>query len=381
MLIMEFLGSMRPEHDGTTRVAFRMRTGFKQSGARHLYVSPIVATSDNEDMRKVFSMPVPFSTGYRLSLCRTSAIRTLLREQKPDLIHIHSPCTLGFAAVKAARSLGIPVVATFHTHFPSYLKYYKVGFLVPLAWKYFRSLYNLCETVIVPSQAMLEVLNAQGFKNLVCIPHGVDTQKFSPALRSKSWRENLGCEGKIVVLFAGRLVWEKNIGILPRILALVTHKEQIEVVIAGDGPARAKLQTMMPKARFLGHLSAEDLAVAYASSDVFVMPSLTETFGNVTVEAMASGLVPICAAAGGACDLIQSGKNGFLVAPNNAQDCAQAIDKVVENSALRNTLMQEALASAPRYCWEETIKKYQYIYRTVMNTPLDIGTELNVQKA
>lgn len=371
MLVMQFLGSMRPEHDGVTRVAFRMRAGFNQQEFRHLYVSPLIPAHDHADMFKVSSLPFPLSTGYRLSTCSTATIRALLIKHRPDVVHIHSPCTLGFRAIKAARSLYIPTVSTFHTNFPAYLKYYKVGFLQRPVWKYLRSLYNSCQGLIVPSSEMAKELASRGLKNLHCIPHGVDTAHFSPQHRSPAWRDELNCGDKVVVSFIGRLVWEKNLKLLAEALALVKCPERIQMVVIGDGPARAQLELMMPRAKFLGQLGLEQVAIAYASSDIFVLPSVTETFGNVTIEAMASGLAPICAAAGGACDLIQHESNGLLVNPQQPNELARAIERLASDSNLRQKLAVGALHSSANYQWSVTFERYENLYRELAYSPAE----------
>lgn len=365
MLVMQFLASMQPEHDGVTRVAFRLREGFKNSAVQQKYVTPMLPPSENADMIKIASVPFPLSTGYRLAVCSQSSIRKILIQNKPDLIHIHTLCSLGFASVKAARSLKIPVVATFHTNFPSYLSYYRVSFMEKIAWAYIKYLYNLCDAVIVPSQTMLGELQDRGLKNLVHISHGVDTLKFSPKLRSQAWREKLGCADKSIVLFAGRLVWEKNLKFLANSLARVKSTDKMQVVIAGDGPARSALQKIMPTALFIGQLPVDELAVAYASSDIFAFPSATETFGNVTIEAMASALPPVCISAGGACDLVATGKNGILIASQNEAAYAQAIDSLINDLELRKKLSDGALNTIPNYCWNSAKEKYSDLYERV----------------
>jgi glycosyltransferase involved in cell wall biosynthesis len=191
----------------------------------------------------------------------------------------------------------------------------------------------------------------------------VDTRAFSPEHRSQEWRRAVGGEDKVIATFVGRLVWEKNLMLLAEAYQLLRHRDRVKMVIVGDGPARAKLQELMPDAYFTGQLSEKDLPPAYASSDIFVFPSVTETFGNVTVEAMASGLPAICAAAGGACDIVNEGENGLLVSAEKPQDLASALDHLVENPGLRARMAENALQSISRYQWNRAVASYETMYR------------------
>jgi glycosyltransferase involved in cell wall biosynthesis len=241
-----------------------------------------------------------------------------------------------------------------------------LGFLENWVWKYLKRLYGACTVVAVPSQAVLKELQHQGIDNLIHIPHGVDTQRFSPSHRKIEWRDSIDAKNKMVVTFVGRLVWEKNLKLLADALILLKNRNQVKVVIVGEGPARNKLQEIMPDAYFTGYLGDVPLPIAYASSDIFVFPSATETFGNVTVEAMASGLPAICASVGGACDLIQNGVNGLLVSGSNPQEFANAIDLLVEQPELRKKLSHAALESISNYRWEKSIERYESIYQEIL---------------
>jgi phosphatidylinositol alpha 1,6-mannosyltransferase len=371
MRVIHFLGTMRPGHDGVTQVAYRMREGFQRSrGEEHFFVSPLTPDPIPLDMLKVPSVPMLLSTNYRLSTFRTRSVKTLLKEKKPDLIHIHSPCTLGHAAVKAAHSMGIPIVATYHTHFPTYLKYYKVDFLKSFVWNRLKKHYRFCEAIIVPSKSTLQDLHQQGISNLIHIPHGVDTRRFSPQHRSHTWRQSVKGEGKTIVTFVSRLVWEKNLKVLAEAYEQLQTQQQVRLVVVGDGPARQKLAQMLPHAHFTGKLGSSDIATAYASSDIFAFPSITETFGNVTVEAMASGLPAVCASAGGACDIVKPGVNGLLTRPNDSMEFAKAIDFLVTHPETRAQFAHEALNSVSQYQWENSIRRYEEIYERVKKSAL-----------
>ena len=367
MKIAHFLGTMRPEHDGVTRVVYRLRELFDRSFAEHLFISPIGSQIPQDDIRTVPSIPFPLSTQYRLAMVNQDSVQRVLGNDKPDIIHIHSPDPLGWAAMRYARHFGIPMVATYHTHFPSYAKYYHLEFAAPIGWQILRALYSSSQALIVPSQATLEELADHGFKNLIHIPHGVDTDSFSPANRSEAWRSSiLGDDpNRVIVSFVSRLVWEKNPMVLVKAWKQLNNKGRAKLVIVGDGPARAKLEQLLPEAHFTGKLSGAPLFEAYASSDIFVFPSITETFGNVTVEAMASGLPAICAIAGGARDIVIPRKNGLLFDADKPIQLAQAIDELVTNPELRLQMSKAALESVKRFRWDTTVSAYERVYQDV----------------
>lgn len=367
--IAHFLGTMRPGHDGVTRVIYRLRALFARENAHHIFISPILPPVPPEDMRGVRSIPFPASTDYRISLTTARSIEKVLGKDVPDLIHIHSPCTLGKAAIRYALKRGIPIVTTYHTHFPTYMEYYHLEALAPITWGWLKSIYNKADANIIPSSATLKDLEAAGLPNLVYIPHGVDTSNFSPKHRSDAWRAEVAGPdhaGKVILTFVGRLVWEKNLLLLAQAFKLMKHRENVKLVIVGEGPARAKLEEMLPEAHFTGQLKEGFVGTAYASSDVFVFPSVTETFGNVTVEAMASGLPAICAAAGGAMDMVEPEKTGLLVSAEDPSELAAAMDRLATEPETRKRMSEAALVAVKRFEWESTTRRYESLYRQVM---------------
>ncbi len=380
MLVAHFLGTMRPDHDGVTRVMYRMRDEFASTSVRNIFVSPILPSFIPSDMRAVSSLPFPFSTDYRLALANSQTIKNALQNQKPDIIHIHTPCPLGRAASRYARENEIPLVVTYHTHFPTYMKYYKVEFIEGVIWKYLHTLYDHAAAIIVPSKATIAELAEKGFENLCHIPHGVDTARFSPSNRNQKWRESVGGEDKVIVTFVGRLVWEKNLRAVAEAAKLMTTKQNVQFVVVGDGPARSDFEKLLPKAHFTGFLKDEELAMAYASSDVFFFPSVTETFGNVTIEAMASGLPAVCANRGGAFDIVQHGENGFLVEGSNAKEFANCLDRLVLDSDLRKSMSEKAYEASKKYQWCATAQKYEDLYRNILNTDTSVPNQFRHQQ-
>jgi phosphatidylinositol alpha 1,6-mannosyltransferase len=361
-----FAGTLRPGHDGVTRVLYRLMECLKGTDTEAIFFSPVVpdAASQALPMFKVPSVAFPWYRDYRFALPGSAYFQRQLREFRPDLLHINSPCSLGAAAVQYGRRLRIPVVATYHTHFSSYAKYYNLKAIEPAGWNYLRGLYNRCDRTYVPSLPIIQELESRGFRNLEFLPHGVDTSTFHPRFRDEEWRNALDLAGKNVLLFVGRLVWEKDLATLLQTYQILRcGRSDWKLVLVGDGPIRGELQRGMPDARFLGYLSGKALSTAYASSDLLVFPSTTETFGNVTLEAMASGVVPVCVRAGGASGVVRDGENGYLANPRDPVDLAGRIEFLLDHPDRRMAMAESALAFARSQTWDRIFQHLFDSYR------------------
>ncbi|MFB6248348.1 MAG: glycosyltransferase family 4 protein [Salinibacter sp.] len=295
------------------------------------------------------SIPVPGRSEYRCSLGLTPSVRKEIEAFRPTLFQISTPDFLGFQALRYARSAGTPVAGTYHTHFASYLRYYNLGMLEPVVWRYLRCFYRQCDHVYVPTTAMMEVLRDHGIEEgLRLWQRGVDTGQFNPAHRSLSWRQDHGIEREeVVVAFVGRLVWEKGLGTYATVIEqLERQKVPHRSVVVGDGPAREDVEARLPNTLFTGFLRGKALARAYASSDVFLFPSDTETFGKVTLEAMASGLPTVCADAAGSRDLVDDGTTGWRCPPDEAEAFTKAVRRLVLDASLRDRMGTAAFERA-----------------------------------
>jgi phosphatidylinositol alpha 1,6-mannosyltransferase len=356
-----FAGSLRPGHDGVTRVLYRLMESLPENNVDAVFFSPLVPPASFQSpfpIHRVPSVAFPCYSDYRVALPGHAYFQHAVREFMPDLLHINSPCSLGAAAVHYGDRHGIPVVATYHTHFSSYAKYYSLKALEPAGWKYFRSLYNRCALTFVPSLPILRDLEARGFKNLEFLPHGVDTARFNPGFRDEQWRRSIGCPEKKILLFVSRLVWEKDLRTLMEMYRLLTsRRSDWELVVVGDGPAKVEVERGMPEARFPGHLSGGELSTAYASCDVFVFPSTTETFGNVTLEAMASGIVPVCVSEGGASGVVTEGMNGFIVPPRDPHNLARRVEFLLDHPDRREEMGTRAREYARTQTWDVIFRR------------------------
>lgn len=317
------------------------------------------------------SIPVPSRPEYRLAFPLPKKTREMLRIFEPDLIHIAlAPDPLGYSALKTAKELGIPVVGSCHTRYETYLKHYKYsGWTKGFLKAYLKYAYGACREVYVPSQSMLDELLADGMRdNFKLWPRGVDTELFHPAKRNSEFRTRHGIgANEFVVSFVSRLVREKELDtVVATLHQLKTRGLAHKALIVGDGPDRSMLEDALPDAAFAGFLEGTALAEAYAASDVFLFPSETETFGNVTLEAMASGLPCICANATGSRSLVIDGETGFIVAPRDAEAFATRIEGLMQDRNLHARMGVAARARSLSFSWDDCMARILGYYQAVV---------------
>jgi len=369
MRIAYFNANLRRGQDGVTRVMYKMFEGALARDHKAMAFTSTMPDSSDQiiPMRKVRSVVLPLQKNYRIALPGYQMFAKALDVFSPDIIHINSPCTLGFAAMKYARQFDIPVVATYHTHFPTYPRYYGFSALEELTWKISRYLYNKMDRTFVPTRPILQELTEHDIDRLEYLPNGVDLTLFSASRRSQLWREKITKDDKPVVLFVSRLVWEKDLVVLAKAYHILRQKNlAFEMVIVGDGHARKEFQEMMPEAHFLGYQSGQALSEIYASSDIFVFPSTTETFGLVTIEAMASGLAPVAAKVGGAVGIIEEDKSGLFAKPLSGEDLAHGVERLIVNKELRLELAHGALQRSLDFSWESVLHQLFASYQSVI---------------
>lgn len=318
-------------------------------------------------------MPVSGRGEYRATLGLSAKAEKELEAFNPTLVHIATPDIGGLRALKWAQKKQIQLVGSYHTHFTSYLKYYGLTPVEFLAWRYLSWFYNNCAHVYVPSQSMIDELTPQGFDTEMKIwARGVNTTLFSPKKRDEEWRKNHGFKpDDIVVTFVSRLVWEKELNTFRQSVQQVSAgNAHVKALIVGDGPAKEELQKLMPEAVYVGFLEGDVLATAYASSDIFLFPSHTETFGNVTLEAMSSGLPCLVADATGSKSLVEDGVNGFLAEPENKADFTQKLSKLVSDDELRAGMIKASRQKALTYDWDEINGQLLAHYKEALKQPV-----------
>jgi glycosyltransferase involved in cell wall biosynthesis len=286
------------------------------------------------------SVRVPGKRGeYRIGLGLTARNRARLDAFRPDLIHIATPDYTGLTALRYAARRRIPVVASFHTRFDTYPRYYGLAWLEKYVTRYMRWFYRRCVHVYPPVQPMLDELAREGIGNELRLwRRGVDHALFNPERRDMAWRRGLGlADDDVVVAFVGRLVLEKGIDVFADALRkAMAEAPKLRALIVGDGPERARFEARLPEGVFIGHRSGTDLARAYASADIFFNPSISETAGNVTLEAMACALP--CLAAG-PIGFVRDGETGLLAGPSaTAADFAGKLVQLARDPDLRARL-------------------------------------------
>lgn len=370
-----FTGNYNHIQDGVSLTLNRLVAYLESEGVPVIVFGPTVENPpmDHEgEFVPVPSVPMPGRSEYRITVGFPESAQKRLREFDPTLIHLATPDVLGFRAMRWAQANNIQIVASYHTHFTSYLKYYNLDMLKLLGWKYLEWFYSQCKHIYVPSPSMAKELNEEGIDEGIRIwARGVNTDEFNPKFRDMEWRRSIGIEDSDkVVSFVSRLVWEKNLQTYVDTVKRLSQKyNSIKPMIVGDGPAKKELEHMLPEAHFTGFVTGEELSRAYASSDVFLFPSETETFGNVTLEAMSSGLPCVVADATGSRSLVESGVNGFLAAPRDTKEFARNIAKILEDESMQQSMGKAARQKALAYSWENVNKKLLENYREALSEP------------
>lgn len=368
-----FTGNYNHIQDGVSLTLNRLVTFLEEQGIPVIVFGPTVdepAIDHEGEFVSVPSIPMPGRPEYRITVGFPEKAQQRLREFNPTLIHLATPDVLGFRAMRWGQANNIQIIASYHTHFTSYLKYYNLDMLEKIGWKYLSWFYSQCKHIYVPSPSMADELNEQGIDEGIRIwARGVDTQQFSPDFRDMEWRRSVGFnDDDKVVTFVSRLVWEKNLQTyVDTVKRLQQKNPNIKAMIVGDGPAKKELEEKLPEAHFTGFVTGEELSRAYASSDIFLFPSETETFGNVTLEAMSSGLPCIVADATGSRSLVESGENGFLAAPYDTQAFAQCITDIVEDPSLEEEMSKAARQKALSYSWTNVNGELLNNYREALN--------------
>jgi glycosyltransferase involved in cell wall biosynthesis len=329
----------------------------------------IMADIPEQSVCRIPTMTIPFNQDYQLALplMAKRKIEKRLASFKPDIIHIATPSLLGQYALKYAKRNGLPVISIYHTHFISYIDYYLkyapwLAKLVKPQISISQSqFYNQCSLLYVPSKTIFQSLEDMGIhpEKMRIWERGIDAVMFHPTKRNRSYITNLTGNDKFTILFASRLVWEKNLETLIQIYHLSKQMGyDWNFIIAGDGIAARALETEMPGAFFTGKLEHESLAELYASADVFLFPSVSETYGNVVAEAMASGIPIVLANGGGSRDLIEHGVTGFLCDPFDPQDYIRYLIQLQSNETLRQTLATAAHQASLSFNWDVLAERY-----------------------
>ena len=313
----------------------------------------------------VHGVQIPRYSQLRMGL---PAKRFLIRQwtlQRPDVVHIATEGPLGWSALQAARRLKLPVSTDFRTNFHAYSGHYGLRWLYRPIMGYLRTFHNLAHRTTVPTKTLLAQLAASGFERLAVVARGIDAERFNPRHRCEALRAQWGLtEGDFAVLYVGRLAAEKNLdGLAIAFEAIERANPRARLILVGDGPMRAALQSRLPKALFCGQQMGHDLARCYASADLFLFPSKTETFGNVTVEAMASGLPVVAFTDGAALELVRTDENGASVDLADDAGYVSEATRLALNAAACQRMGVAARATALQLDWETIANRFELVIR------------------
>lgn len=356
-----------PEINGVANTLGRLCQGLQQRGHRLQLIRPRQAgdlhQQSDDSLLLTRGWPLP---GYAGLQWGQSALHKLLRRwrrNRPDVLYVATEGPLGLSAIRAARRLGIPVVSGFHTNFQQYSGHYGLGLLTRLLTHYLRWFHNRTRTTLVPSASQRLELQRRGFQRLALLARGVDSQLFHPARRSAELRSSWGLgEQDLAVLHVGRLAPEKNLALLQRsfrALQASYPQQRLRLVLVGDGPQRAQLQSALPDAIFCGLQRGEELAAHYASGDLFLFPSLSETFGNVVLEALASGLAVVAYDQAAAAQHIRHGHNGALAMPGDELAFIEAAQWLLEDRESLRRVRLNARQHAGKQGWAAIVEQFE----------------------
>ncbi|WP_342654486.1 glycosyltransferase family 1 protein [Pseudomonas sp. F3-2] len=365
-----------PEINGVANTLSRLCEGLRTRGHRVEVIRPRQTDDPSraagDDLMLCRGWPIPGYPGLQWGQSSMHKLLRRWRRNRPDVLYIATEGPLGLSALRAARRLRIAIVSGFHTNFQQYTRQYGLGFITRLLTSYLRWFHNRSAATLVPSVTQKNELERRGFERLELLSRGVDCQLFHPSRRSTSLRESWGLEpGDTAVLHVGRLALEKNLGLLKTTFdSLVSEypEKNLKLVIVGDGPVRATLQEQMPDAIFCGAQRGEALATLYASGDLFLFPSLTETFGNVVLEALASGLGVVAYDEAAAAQHIRHGHNGAVAMPGDEEGFIDAARWMLEDDETLRRVRLNARQHASRQGWAGVIEAFECYLRVASET-------------
>ena len=367
-----FSGNYNYVRDGANQALNRLVGFLLRQGAQVRVYSPTVehpAFPPTGDLVSVPSVPIPGRPEYRLAVSLPPSVRRDIEAFNPNVLHVAAPDIVAHRAVTWGRKHNIPVISSVHTRFDTYLQYYGLKWLEPAARAIMRRYYRRCDAIVVPAQSTAAIMRAQRMNKDISIwARGVDRTQFNPERRSLDWRRQHGIgDDEMVVCFLGRLVLEKGLDVFADAIDAARAMDvPLRVMAIGAGPAHDYFQERLPDAIFTGQLTGAELATALASTDVFLNPSITETFGNVTLEAMACGLPVMAAAASGTTSLVQDNVTGRLAEPGDNEAMANELADYQRDPGLRAKHGAAGLEFAKTMDWDEINAAVMHVYERVI---------------
>ena len=358
-----------PEVNGVAITIGRMVDGLRQQGHHIHMIRPrqhkqdVAAKADSYEETLVSGMPIPGYPELKSGLSAKGTLVRLWRQQRPDIVHIATEGPLGWSALSAARKLNLPVSTDFHTNFQNYTQHYGIGLLKRPIAAYLRYFHNKADCTLVPTTSLQRELEQDNYQNVLVVSRGVDAELFQPEKRDAGLRASWGADGDTpVVMLVSRIAAEKNLPVVFQAFREMRAADaRAKLVIVGDGPARAELQRQYPDAIFAGMQTGEALAKHYASGDIFLYPSLTETYGNVTVEAMASGLATVAYDYAAAKQHIRHDVNGLLVPFGDTAAFITQAKGLISDMGRVQRLRHEARHTVESLTWEHIMGQMETV--------------------
>lgn len=372
MKIAIFSDTYFPQVNGVAQSLKRLTDHLEKRKIQYEIFAPEINDAPSyPNINQFFSLPFLLYPECRTVIANPKKIKAKLQQFQPDIIHIATPYMMGLYGLFSAKSLNIPVVSSYHTHFDQYLEYYKAPWLLPLLWKYLRWFHDATERTFVPTMETKKKLEDLGFQSLRIWTRGVDSSKFHPFFDTKKVRRKYNITQKYVLTYVGRFAPEKDLKTLNNIMEYLpsSYKENIHWLLVGDGPNFPEWKKKMcnlDNITLTGYLKGEDLAEIYACADLFIFPSSTETFGNVVLESFASGTPAIVANEGGVKEIVQHNITGMICQKKNEHEFIGSIMELLRKEDIRNTMGKAARDYALKQSWESILDGLIEEYRNVL---------------
>lgn len=359
-----------PDVNGVARTLRLLADGLSREGhaVTVIHTARGNVASNEFETYKVLSLPVLVYPNVRVGLVRPKRLGKILEQHNIELLYIATEGPLGQSAVRAAAQLGIPCITGYHTNFDHYTRFYRLAFLERLTQGYLNRFHNRSALTLTFSKDMITQLRSRDIHSVALLRKGVDLSQFNPKFRSAHWREGFGVDAETpLLLYVGRLAPEKNIDVaIAAFKAFQSQHPTARMMLTGEGPERSRLERQNPDIIFTGLLQGDDLSRAYASADLFVFPSLSETFGNVVLEAMASGLAVLAFRHAAAAQIIDTHRDGVLVDGDKSIDFIQAAKTLAQDAKALSQLGQAAQHTAQQHSVTALIQHFTHHAQQVL---------------
>jgi len=371
MKIAIFTDTFTPQVNGVTKTLNKLKEYMDLNGIEYKFFVPAEGDPSNTQRTiSFYSIRFHLYPECKIALPRYGEVKSVLDNFKPDLIHIVTPFSVGLMGLKYGRENRIPIVSSYHTNFVEYFKYYKLQFLEGFYWKYFNWFHSFCHINFCPSLDTLTKLQKKGITNLKIWDRGIEANLYTPENYSKEIRGKYVKKDEKLILYVGRIAAEKELDVLLKAAIILNQKNSAyKLLIIGEGPQLDELKELsIPNVIFGGYKFGHELQQIYASADVFAFPSSTETYGNVILEAMASGLSVIATYEGGVKENLLDGINGLTFKAGSSLDMANKIETLLNNHQLRISLAQNAREHAIKKSWHRVFERLFADYQSIVNT-------------